>query len=492
MPETAEAPAAPSTRALPRRSGQTGHRSAYRLLRKKPWAFLRLGVDAALLVLAVVSARLGADAADVAPDGQMLVWLFPPLVLALLAFRGAYRTTIRPDPFEGLLRVLAVSSLVAMGLIASAALIDPESDPARLLARTWAFGALYLGAGWLLLTTMERRARRTGAMSKPTLVVGAGEVGTQVERRLAEAPDLGLRLVGYIDADPVPHDRVPHRRAPILGSPDEFVSIAERTGAEHVILTFTSSPDRVLIPLVRACEEHGIEVSLVPRLFESVNLRLQLESLGSLPLFRLDWVDPKGWQFNIKHSYDRLFSALLLLALSPLLVVIAIAIKLTSPGPVLFKQYRIGRDGGRFYMLKFRSMHLPEIDRTAPVPAEGLAPGGVEGDDRRTSLGRFLRRWSLDELPQLINVLRGDMSLIGPRPERPEFVELFDEQVRRYSDRHRVKSGVTGLAQVNGLRGQTPLVDRVELDNYYIQNWSMALDVRILVRTIAAIFRSGE
>jgi exopolysaccharide biosynthesis polyprenyl glycosylphosphotransferase len=290
----------------------------------------------------------------------------------------------------------------------------------------------------------------------------------------------------------VPGERVPDRQAPVLGAPDEFAAIAEKTGAAHVILTFTSSPDHVLMPLIRACEDRGLHVWLVPRMFESVNLRVSQDNIGPLPIFGLQWVDPKGWQFAIKHALDRIVSAALLLLLSPLLLTIAIAVRLSSPGPILFRQRRIGRDGQRFEMLKFRSMRFEEERDPADWVKPGLAPGGVEGADRRTAVGRFIRRYSLDELPQLINVLRGEMSLIGPRPERPDFVEAFDERVRRYSDRHRVKSGITGLAQINGFRGQTSLPERVELDNYYIQNWSMGLDFKILLRTAGAMATHAE
>lgn len=492
---TADASSRARLRTPTRTTAEAARQSTVHPLRRPHiWTAIRVATDSALVVLAVLAARLGADAARIAADDQRadMMWAFPPAVIVLLALRGAYGRRMRLDALAGLRRIVAITSLAAIALIATAAILDRTSDPAPLISRAWLFATIYLVGGWFVLAGVERRARRTGAMSKPTLVVGAGEVGVQVERRLAEDPDLGLQLVGYLDADPVPQERVPSRQAPILGPPDEFAAIAEQTGAEHVILTFTSSPDRVLVPLVRACEEHGIEVSLVPRMFESVNLRLQLENLGSLPLCRLDWVDPKGWQFAIKHGYDRLFSALALIALSPLLMAIALAIKATSPGPVLFRQHRVGRDGVRFDMLKFRSMRAPRADDAALDLPDGVAPGGVEGVDRRTAVGQFIRRWSLDELPQLLNVLRGEMSLIGPRPERPEFVEMFDEQVRRYSDRHRVKSGVTGLAQVNGLRGQTPLTDRVELDNYYIQNWSMSLDMRILLGTVSAVLRPTE
>jgi lipopolysaccharide/colanic/teichoic acid biosynthesis glycosyltransferase len=189
----------------------------------------------------------------------------------------------------------------------------------------------------------------------------------------------------------------------------------------------------------------------------------------------------------------------LIAGLSPVLAAVALAVRLSSPGPVLYRQARMGRDGRQFHLLKFRSMMVDAVDLPprAPAAAPGdendvVGPGGVEGADRRTPIGRFLRRTSLDELPQLWNVLMGDMSLVGPRPERPEFVEEFGGRLERYKDRHRVKSGITGWAQVHGLRGKTSMADRIEWDNYYIENWSLWLDFKVLLMTIVAVFRGAE
>ena len=181
-----------------------------------------------------------------------------------------------------------------------------------------------------------------------------------------------------------------------------------------------------------------------------------------------------------------------LLIISPLMLMLTLLVRLSSPGPIFFKQSRVGRDGQVFDCLKFRSMRPPRASDAGFELKAGGAPGGVEGVDRRTRIGKLMRTTSLDELPQLINVLRGDMSLVGPRPERPEFVELFEMQIKRYGERHRVKAGVTGWAQVHGFRGQTSIVDRAEWDNYYIENWSLSLDVRILALTLLTLFRRSE
>ena len=198
---------------------------------------------------------------------------------------------------------------------------------------------------------------------------------------------------------------------------------------------------------------------------------------------------PSARALLLKQLLDRTIAAVLLLLLLPLLLVVAVAVKLSSPGPVLYRQRRVGLEGRRFDILKFRSMR-GEGDRFTPVPGE--APGGVEGDDRRTAVGTFLRRSSLDELPQLLNVLRGDMSLVGPRPERPEFVELFADEVPGYAARHRMPVGITGLSQVRGLRGRTSIAQRAATDNEYIADWSLWLDLKVLALTIGAVLRPAE
>jgi exopolysaccharide biosynthesis polyprenyl glycosylphosphotransferase len=468
-----------------------------RLFEGRGWTGFRLGVDVAALGLGNVAALVGANAADAGNDGKYLIWLLPVVVCVLLAAWGLYKDTIQTRIIDGLGQVVAATSLAAISLIAAAALLEPNADPAPLLARSWLFGTLYLAGGRVLLSWAQRRARATRLIAKPTLIVGAGLIGARVERRLLAQPALGLLPVGYLDADPPPPDMVPDRGAPVLGGPSDLGRIAEATHARHVVLGFSTAPDRLLIPLVRECEARGLEVSLVPRLFESVNVHVALDHLGGLPLFGLHSIDPKGWQFAVKHVLDRVAAGLLVVVLSPVLIALALGVRLSSPGPILFRQRRIGRDGRDFEILKFRSMR-PDTDKPEAAPGglvalpSDVGPGGIEGADRRTAIGRLMRRTSLDELPQLLNVLRGEMSLVGPRPERPEFVDLFGSRIERYEDRHRVKSGITGWAQVNGLRGKTSLRDRVEWDNYYIENWSLSLDFKILLMTLASLFQRAE
>jgi exopolysaccharide biosynthesis polyprenyl glycosylphosphotransferase len=353
----------------------------------------------------------------------------------------------------------------------------------------------------VVLSLAQRWARAKRLVGKPVLIMGAGMVGAQVARRLESHPEYGLAPIGFLDDDPRSIAEVGGREMPVLGTAENLDETVEQTGVRNLIVAFSSVADARVSRLIQRCQELGIEVSVVPRMFDTINNRVGYDTVGGLPLMSFTTVSPRGAQFAIKHAFDRVFALLLLVVLSPVILGTALAVRLSSSGPVLFRQRRMGRDGKVFDLFKFRSMHMdaPRGELVDEDEASGLefliggdtAPGGVEGDDRRTPIGRFLRRASLDELPQLLNVLRGEMSLIGPRPERPEFVELFiNQDINRYDDRHRVKSGITGWAQVHGLRGQTSLAERVEWDNYYIAHWSLGLDLKIFALTLLALLRS--
>jgi exopolysaccharide biosynthesis polyprenyl glycosylphosphotransferase len=466
-------------------SGETGGRRLRFLLEGRGWTALHLVTDllAGFVAVSIVSPL------DLGRHPAMLT--FPFALVAMLQLRGIYRRRVRLAFLDAAGPLLGAVSVAAMSVLTWEVVVHQDAAAGTAIGQAWALTLVLLGSGRAVLGILQRRARRLGLVGKPTLIVGAGVVGGQVARRLQAHSEYGLRPVGFLDADPLGNGAVSDGTAPVLGSPSELAAIAAETGAEHVILAFSNVPDRGLMPLTRECEELGLEVSLVPRLFESMNDRMAVERLGALPLLGLRAIDPKGWQFRIKYALERPLAALLLVGIAPLMLLTAIAIRLTSPGPAVFCQRRVGRDGQVFDFYKFRSMRLAGVG-DAFTPANGKAPGGVEGVDRRTRIGRFLRRTGLDELPQLWNVVKGEMSIVGPRPERPEFVERFGRDHDRYTDRHRVKSGITGWAQVNGLRGQTSLADRVEWDNFYIENWSLWLDFKVLLLTLGAVLRTGN
>jgi exopolysaccharide biosynthesis polyprenyl glycosylphosphotransferase len=471
------------------------------LLAGPGWSVLRPVVDFVLLCAAVVAALGGAGAVLHVSAVRAPLLLLPPLVMLLLYVRGLYRTRLRALVLDGVAPVVSAVSVAAMTVAMLGLFVNGHVPAQGDWVRAWLFALLAVGAGRVVLALAQRWARAKRLVGKPVLIMGAGMVGSQVARRLESHPEYGLVPIGFLDDDPRSIAEVGGREMPVLGTVEDLDETVRTTRVRNLIVAFSSVADERVSRLIQRCQELGIEVSVVPRMFDTINNRVGYDTVGGLPLMSFTTVNPRGVQFAIKHAFDRVFASILLVLLSPLLVCTALAVRLSSSGPTFFRQRRVGRDGKEFDLYKFRSMRvdpsrsgLREDDPNALGLLLGgdTAPGGVEGDDRRTPIGRVLRRSSVDELPQLLNVLRGEMSLIGPRPERPEFVEMFISQdITRYDDRHRVKSGITGWAQVHGLRGQTSLAERVEWDNYYIAHWSLGLDAKIFVLTLLTLLRNG-
>ena len=454
------------------------------------WTKACLAVDALMLFAAVVVADLGAPRAGVPTTPTIWLVAFPLLTFALMAARGLYRPRVFLRVLDDLRVVVTATALAAMIVLSLRIVAVDDPWVAAQTARIWAFASVYLLAGRIVLSWGELQARRRGESVRPTLVVGAGHVGRLTARRLREHPELGLRPVGFLDKEP--REAEGDDDLPVLGASWDLDRVIAEHGVRHVVLSFSTAPPRVLLGVLRRCQELGVEVSMVPRFYEKVMGHIGIEYLGGLPLMTAQPTNPRSWQFVIKYAVDRLVAAFLLVLVSPVLLVASIGVLATMGRPIFFRQTRAGRDGRVFEILKFRSMRPRDGAEGSPELPPDTAPGGVEGTDRRTRLGAFLRRTSIDELPQFWNVLRGEMSLVGPRPERPEYVDLFTDQIDRYGERHRVKAGITGWAQVHGLRGQTSLADRVEWDNYYIENWSLWLDVKILLLTVLAIVRPTQ
>jgi exopolysaccharide biosynthesis polyprenyl glycosylphosphotransferase len=460
------------------------------------WRLASLVVDSLMLVAAGFAASLGASAAGVSGPGAAWLAGFSVVVVALLHLRGMYAERLRIQMLDDIRRVVTATSVAAMAILTLRVLVGQNPELAAQAIRPWAFATVYLAVGRIALSWAEQEARRQGDSLRPTLIVGAGRIAALVGRRLREHPELGLKPIGVLDKEPL-QDGALSVGLPVLGASWDLEHVLREHEVEYVIVTFSTAPHEVLLRLANRAEELGARVVFVPRLFEQLTERLSIEYLGGLPMLSARRTNPKGLQFRLKYALDRGIAALGLTLALPVLVAAAIAVRASLGSPILYRQVRVGRDGRRFEILKFRSMvqtHEPQTEDQFELPPD-IAPGGVEGADRRTALGSWLRRTSIDELPQLFNVLKGDMSLVGPRPERPEFVIRFEDSIHRYGDRHRVKSGITGWAQINGLRGQTSLADRVEWDNYYIENWSLWLDLKIMLATAQAVWacaRNGE
>jgi len=335
--------------------------------------------------------------------------------------------------------------------------------------------ALTFGSREVVRQTLERRWR-AGVGLKRILIVGAGELGKLVADKIIQHQELGYQIIGFLD-NRAERDHLGYRGLPLLGTTAEAAEICARERVDHIYVALPLEEHRLMMEVIEAAAKDLIDVKIVPDLLQFIALRARIEDLDGVPIINLNEVPLQGLNAFIKRTVDLAISVVSLVVLAIPLGIVAILIRLTSPGPVLYRQERMSLDGSPFTVYKFRSMAMGAEEDTGPVWAH-------DEDPRCTPLGRYLRRFDIDELPQIFNVLRGEMSLVGPRPERPYFVEQFKHRYPQYMLRHKVKSGITGWAQVNGWRGNTSLEKRIEFDLYYIENWSLSLDVKIMWLTL--------
>jgi Undecaprenyl-phosphate glucose phosphotransferase len=322
---------------------------------------------------------------------------------------------------------------------------------------------------------LERRWR-AGIGLKRVLIAGAGDLGRLVADRILQHRELGYQVVGFVD-DRAGGDHIGYRGLPLLGTLPEVGEIAQREKIDHLYVALPLEEHSKLLDLVEITSRECIDIKVVPDLLQFIALRARLEDLDGLPVINVNDVPLQGFNSWVKRVLDIVLSLVALAVIAIPLGIIAVIVKWTSPGPVFYRQERMGLDGKAFNVYKFRSMYVDAEQTTGPVWAR-------DDDPRATPVGRWLRRFDLDELPQFWNVLRGEMSIVGPRPERPFFVEQFKHRIPQYMLRHKVKAGITGWAQVNGWRGNTSLEKRIEYDLYYIENWSVTLDLKIMWLTI--------
>jgi Undecaprenyl-phosphate glucose phosphotransferase len=418
------------------------------------------------------------------PDFRQYAQMLPFIaVLVPIAFniQGLYRLRRGRSRVDDFFAVFVGSVLACiLGLVALLYYVaDQETyhEVSRYLL------VLFLGLN-VFLTYMSReivreileRRWRAGIGLKRVLIAGAGDLGRMMADKVLEHRELGFKVVGFVD-DRAAGDHIGYRGLPLLGTLAEIDEIIKRERIDHVYVALPLEEHVKMLGIVEATNREGVDVHVVPDLLQFIALRARLEDLDGVPIISLNDVPLRGFNSILKRIIDVTISATALVLLAPLFVVIAILVRRTSPGPVFYKQERMGLDGKAFQVYKFRSMFVGAEDDTGPVWAR-------DEDPRCTPVGRWLRKLDLDELPQLWNVLRGDMSIVGPRPERPYFVEQFKHRIPQYMLRHKVKAGITGWAQVNGWRGNTSLEKRIEYDLYYIENWSVALDLKIMWLTL--------
>ena len=455
----------------------------------------QIALDAVLIIVAFstaynLRAQIDLFSAFIAPSRTTYEIMLGVVLGALLVtfnFFGLYslrRGVSRIDQFY------RVTSAVSVGLGASLALNS------FILGNGFIYSRQMLLIAWVLciaLVTVGRFAHggivgalRQRRVRDRLLLVGTGNTGQHVLETIARSPWLGYEIVGVLGhADP--HGTLAGQPAnavaslpgvPLLGDDSELAEIARRYNVDEVIIALNGTPHEEVLALTQTLIEAPVNVKVYPDTFQLITKNeLSLDDLGGLPMVSVRNVALRGWNRGIKRVMDVVLGAIILVVVSPVIIVLAALVKLSSPGPVFHLQERVGHDGRTFLCIKLRSMARGAEEATGPVWA-------TRNDPRRTRLGRFMRRYSLDELPQFINVLLGEMSIVGPRPERPHFVEQFRASVPGYNYRHNEKAGITGWAQVNGLRGDTSIGERTRYDLYYVENWSPLFDLKIMIKTI--------
>lgn len=392
--------------------------------------------------------------------------------LLTFAIFGLYRS-FRRIPLRRELSRLFVACLLDIFLLMSGLYIFHEMHYSRwVVAIFFVLEFAALGFKRFVLRRVLRYFRQKGYNLKHVVLLGDGKLARAYLSAIRAEPELGYCCSGYVAA----HRSAGWGEVRYLGGFDRLAEILEKTRPDEVVSAIDASDYDRMPDIIAACEKDGTKLSIIPFYAGYIPASPRFDELGGLPLLNIRRIPlDELWNAFLKRTMDIAGSAVMLVLLSPVLLACAIGVKLSSPGPVIFKQERIGRGKKPFYMYKFRSMRVNDQQDTA---------WSVRADNRRTRFGSFLRKCSLDELPQLWNVLKGEMSLVGPRPELPHFVEQFREEVPLYMVKHQVRPGITGWAQVNDLRGDTSIRKRVEFDVYYIEHWTLLFDLKILLMTV--------
>jgi exopolysaccharide biosynthesis polyprenyl glycosylphosphotransferase len=453
------------------------------------FAGLLVIIDAAMMVLAFVFSyylRLWTERLTPAELGSLqgytsvIVIQVLTLVLAFFFSRLYHRQRglSHVDEFYSVFVAVSVGTIISVA--ANSFLIRNGPDYSRrMIVFSWLLTIVLVTLGRLIYSRLIWSLQSRGIGGARVLIVGTGETGRMVLQAMRRLPGLGYVVVGMVNQA---SQQSVDLGVPTVGSTDELLSLIRSEQIDEVIIALPDAASREILPIISDCHRARVATRVYPSAFQLITSDLSIGHLGGLPLLTVRDTVLRGWRLTLKRAMDITGSAVGLIVLSPLMLFVALLIKLDSPGSAFYTQERMGLDEKPFRMIKFRSMKEGAENETGPVWA-------VAGDPRRTRLGAFIRRYSLDELPQFINVFLGEMSLVGPRPERPVFVEQFKQIIPRYVERHQEKAGMTGWAQVNGLRGDTSVVARTKYDLYYIENWSILFDLKIIIKTVFTFFR---
>ncbi|MBC8283034.1 MAG: undecaprenyl-phosphate glucose phosphotransferase [Nitrospinae bacterium] len=418
-------------------------------------------------------------AASTPPVENMYLYALVPIWLVFYAnsrILGHNKPISMHSPTSEYISLLKLTSLSVL-LLTALTFFYRELSFSRIMAiYFWFFANIFLFLSHRMVRFLVKEMHGRGMNLRKVLIVGAGELGQKVVEKLNLYPEIGFSVVGYLSHNP---DKVGGNLSgsKVIGLYEDLNKCIKEYDVDQLFVALPLNAHERLEKILASLEEETVDIKLVPDLLRYIDLQSGIEDLDGMPVINLTESPLYGWNTVFKRGSDIVLSGLAIIITFPIMILIALAIKLTSRGPLLYKQERMGLDRAVFMMYKFRSMKIGAENETGPVWAK-------EDDDRRTSIGTFLRSTSLDELPQLFNVFMGQMSLVGPRPERPVFVDEFKKSIPFYMLRLKMKAGLTGWAQVNGWRGNTSLEKRIEFDLYYIKNWSLLFDIKILFLTI--------
>ncbi|MBN8548476.1 MAG: undecaprenyl-phosphate glucose phosphotransferase [Deltaproteobacteria bacterium] len=408
----------------------------------------------------------------------LFIWLIWAFVFKRM---GLYRAMRGTRPTRELWLLINANAFALLLFIAMTYLFREKSVPFSRLVFLY-FGLLatfFTIAQRSMLRSMLRELRRRGYNLRYLLIVGSGKVAGDIATRIRLHRELGIQVMGCLSKDGL--DKKGPRGIPVVGKYADLAEILRTRDIDQLIIALPLEDNQLLPEVMAQVGDNLVDVKIVPDLYQFVSVGGSIEEFEGLPVISIQGSPLEGINLFAKRVVDLVLAVIAGIVLAPLMVIIAIAIKLTSRGPMIYGQERVSFDGSPFYIYKFRTMFRD---------AESDGPGWTSaGDKRVTPIGRFLRRYNLDELPQLYNVIRGDMSIVGPRPERPVFIQEFRRRIPRYMLRHKVPAGMTGWAQIHGWRGDTSIDKRIEYDLYYIENWSLILDLKILLLTVFRGFR---
>lgn len=441
-----------------------------------------LSVDAAMIGIAFLIAywvraqvAFPAEPHNLAPVGAY-AWTIAVQMICIqgmLYLNRQYHMVKATSRVEELYAVFSAVSVGALFSVAISALLFKNTVFEVNYSRTiiiyaWLLTIVWVTMGRWLHRGIRAQLQRHGVGLERLLVVGTGDVAATVIQKVQWSPRSGYDLIGVVGVDA----SLPG--VTLVGHSDNLHDLVDEYDIDEVIIAMPEASREELLSLIGRCQRGKVSVKVFADVFEIMAGEVSVDDLGGMPLLTVRDVALRGWRLSLKRGLDLILSAFGLVILSPLMLLVAGLIKLESKGAAFFVQERVGLDGRPFLMYKLRSMQ---------ADAGRRGKWTVKDDPRRTRLGLFIRRFSIDELPQLINVLIGDMSLVGPRPEQPEFVELFQKRIPRYMERHREKAGITGWAQINGLRGDTSIEERTKYDLWYVEHWSIWMDIRIIMST---------